>query len=102
MFCILLIFLCELVESLISCVKNKVGTNHYEIQYIEEKNVPLRSKVCHISLVQKLGCNSCYVAEEDEAKKIVVRALYDFITLRGQEAPKDTIIVISRISGNIC
>ena len=65
----LILFSRLLVEEIVSVVKNKIGTDHNEVQYVEEEHVPLLREACHIALIHKLGCYSRNVAEEDEAKE---------------------------------
>ena len=58
-----------LVYSTVSDIEKKVREYHYEIEYVEEENVPFVRNIRHIRFVYEFGNNACYVAKENEAKE---------------------------------
>ena len=52
---ILLVFACRFfIKKMVSVVKHEVRSNHYKIENVEEKHVPLACEVCHISVIYEL------------------------------------------------
>ena len=58
-----------LIETVVADVHADVGTDHQEVEHIEDQNVPLLCERCHVCLIDELGRDARDVAEEDQTQK---------------------------------
>ena len=58
-----------LIKKVVSVIEHEVAAYHNEVKNVEEEDVPLLTDLRHITLVQKLRCDSRNIAEEYEAEE---------------------------------
>ena len=58
-----------MIETVVADVHADVGTDHQEVEHIEDQNVPLLCERCHVCLIDELGRDARDVAEEDQTQK---------------------------------
>ena len=93
-YCSRLLFAVFAIDAGVARIHRQIRQHHAQIEHVEEQHIPLEVAA------DELADDAKHIARADQQQKRQTLALggTDLITFTGQEKPKQTIMIISKIS----